>query len=257
LVVLGFTEGYALSIPCLSTTFGYIPHQYLYLLSGLLTCGKCGQRLHGKSAYSSNGKRHRYYAHRSTCPEGGLERIDAERAQELVLAWLQNVASNGERFGELEARGKERIARHIGELRESLRGLESEGVALQERVEARIQELTKTKAEAVRESIEKSIIDLRQRKKELDEKQALVVESVRQMESVLKNEDDLFTKYSRLIRKVLDQSGEALKLGIQGLISRLLLMDTEMKLALSGVNLKEPVRVPFASAPPAGLEPAT
>ena len=37
-----------------------------------------------------------------------------------------------------------------------------------------------------------------------------------------------------------------------GLISSLLLMDTEMKLALSGITLKEPVRVPFVFAPPIG-----
>jgi site-specific DNA recombinase len=56
------------------------PEHYLYLLSGLLACGKCGQRLQGRSAYSSNGKRYRYYSHRSKCPEGGLDRIDAEMA---------------------------------------------------------------------------------------------------------------------------------------------------------------------------------
>lgn len=235
----------------------YVCRRIAYLLSGLLTCGKCGQRLQGKSAYSSNGKRHRYYAHRSTCPKGGLNRIDAEMAQGLVLAWLRNLASNGERFQELEAQGKKRIERHIGELRESLRGLDTESVALQERVEARIQELTKTRTEAVRESIEKSIIDLRERKKGLEEKQTLIIDAIHQTESILKNQEDQFTRYSRWIRQVLDQSGEALMLGIQGLISRLLLMDSEMKLALSGVPLKEPVRVAFVFAPPAGLEPAT
>ncbi len=233
------------------------PERYLYLLSGLLACGKCGQRLQGRSAYSSNGKRHRYYSHRTKCPEGGLDRIDAEMAQELVLAWLRDVASNGERFRELEAQGRKRIAHHIGELRESLRGLEAEGAAIEERVEARIQELTKTRTEAVRESIEKSILDLRQRKKGLEEKQTFVLDAIRQTESILKSQEDQFTRYSRWIRKVLDQTGEGLKLGIHGLISRLLLMDTEMKLALSGVDLKEPVRVAFSFAPPAGLEPAT
>ena len=233
------------------------PERYLYLLSGLLACGKCGQRLQGRSAYSSNGKRHRYYSHRTKCPEGGLDRIDAEMAQELVLAWLRDVASNGERFRELEAQGRKRIAHHIGELRESLRGLETEGAAIEERVEARIQELTKTRTEAVRESIEKSILDLRQRKKGLEEKQTFVLDAIRQTESILKSQEDQFSRYSRWIRKVLDQTGEGLKLGIHGLISRLLLMDTEMKLALSGVGLKEPVRVAFAVAPPAGLEPST
>ena len=129
-------------------------------------------------------------------------------------------------FRELEAQGKERIEHQIGELRQSLRNLKTESVALQDRMEARIQELTKIRTEAVRESI-------------------------------LKSQEDQFTRYSLWIRKVLDQSGEGLKLGIQGLILRLLLMDTEMKLALSGVGLKEPVRAPFAVAPPAGLEPAT
>jgi site-specific DNA recombinase len=226
------------------------PQRYLYLLSGLLACGKCGQRLQGRSAYSSNGKRHRYYSHRTKCPEGGLDRIDAEMAQELVLSWLRDVASNGQRFQELEAKGRKRIAHHISELRESLRSLETEGAAIEERVEARIQELTKTRTEAVRESIESSILDLRQRKKELEEKQTLVLDAIRQMESVLKSQEDQFTKYSRWIRKVLDQTGESLKLGIQGLIPSLLLMDTKMKLALSGVNLREPVRVVFSVAPP-------
>ena len=89
-------------------------------------------------------------------------------------------------------------------------------------MEARIQELTKTRTEAVRESIEKSIIDLRQRKKGLEEKQTFVLDAIRQTESILKNQEDQFTRYSRWIRKVLDQTGEGLKLGIQGLISRLL-----------------------------------
>ena len=226
------------------------PQRYLYLLSGLLACGKCGQRLQGRSAYSSNGKCHRYYSHRTKCSEGGLDRIDAEMAQELVLAWLRDVASNGQRFRELEAQGRKRIAHHIGELRESLRGLETEGAAIEERVETRIQELTRTRTEAVRESIEKSILDLRQRKKGLEEKQTFVLDAIRQTESILKNQEDQFTRYSRWIRKVLDQTGDGLKLSIHELISRLLLMDSEMKLALSGVGLKEPVRVPFAVAPP-------
>jgi hypothetical protein len=46
-------------------------------------------------------------------------------------------------------------------------------------------------------------------------------------------------------------------LGISSEFAKLLLMDTEMKLALSGVNLKEPVRVTLALAPPDGLEPPT
>jgi hypothetical protein len=99
--------------------------------------------------------------------------------QELLLAWLRDVASNGPRFRELEAQGRKRIAHHVGELRESLRNLETEGAAIEERVEARIQELTRTRTDAVRESIEKSIFDLQQRKKGLEEKKTFVLDAIR------------------------------------------------------------------------------
>ena len=64
-------------------------------------------------------------------------------AQGLVLGWLEDIAMNGGRFRQLQTQGRERIGRQLVELQESLQGLESEGVALQERVEARIQELIK------------------------------------------------------------------------------------------------------------------
>jgi hypothetical protein len=96
------------------------------LLSGLITCSKCGQRLHGKSANSRNGKRHRYHSHKTKCPEGGLDRMVAEMAQDLVLGWLRDVASNGERFRELETHGRERIGRHIVNLRQESGKLDAE-----------------------------------------------------------------------------------------------------------------------------------
>jgi site-specific DNA recombinase len=233
------------------------PERYTYLLSGLLSCGQCGEKLQGKSAYSARGKRYHYYAHRSTCAKEGRNGIDAEVAQGLVLSWLRDIAGNGEKFRELQTQGRERIGRQIGELRGSLKGLESDGAALKEQVETRIQELTRTKAEAVRDSIEKSIIDLGQRQKELEEKRLFANHDVREMESIVQNDGDLFTSYSRRIRKGLDGPAEGLKDGLQGLIASLLLTDTQIKLALSGVPLREPVRLVFASSPPEGLEPPT
>jgi hypothetical protein len=47
------------------------------------------------------------------------------------------------------------------------------------------------------------------------------------------------------------------KKGLKELISNLILQETQIKVALSGVNLKEPISAVFASSPPAGLEPAT
>ena len=233
------------------------PERYTYLLSGLIRCGTCGEKLQGKSSYASSGKRHRYYSHRTTCAKGGLPRIHAEVAQDLVLGWLQDIAGNGERFRELQAQGRERLGRQIDELRQSLKGLESEGAALKKQVEARIQELTRTKAEVVRDSIEKSITDLGQRQKELEDKRLFADYAVRELESTVQNDGDAFSAYSRRIRKVLDMPAEGLKAGLLGLIAGLLLADTEIKVALSGVPLREPVRLLFASSPPEGLEPPT
>jgi hypothetical protein len=198
------------------------PQRYLYLLSGLLACGKCGEKLQGKSAYSSRGKRHRYYSHRTTCSKGGLPRIHAEVAQGLVLGWLHDIAGNGQRFRELQAQGRERLGRQIAELQQSLKGLESEGAALKEQVELRIQELTRTKAEAVRDSIERSIVDLGQRQKEIEEKRLLADHAVCELESLVQDDGDLFSAYSRRIRKVLDGPTEQLKAALQGLIANLL-----------------------------------
>ena len=85
--------------------------RHTYLLSGLLVCGACGERLQGKSAWSNADRRHRYYAHRSACPQGGLGRVNAEMAQGLVLGWLRELAGSGERFRTLEAQGRARLGR--------------------------------------------------------------------------------------------------------------------------------------------------
>jgi hypothetical protein len=205
------------------------PERYTYLLSGLIRCGACGEKLQGTSSYASSGRRHRYYSHRTTCSKGGLPRIHAEVAQDLVLGWLRDIAGNGERFRELQAQGRERLGRQLGELRDSLKGLESEGAALKKQVELRIQELTRTRVEAVRDSIEKSITDLGQRQKEVDEKRLFADHAVRELESIVQNDGDLFSAYSRRIRKVLDGPAEGLKAGLQGLMASLLLTDTILK----------------------------
>ena len=43
---------------------------------------------------------HHYYAHRSACSQGGLARIDAEVALDLVLGWLEDIAESSEKFRE-------------------------------------------------------------------------------------------------------------------------------------------------------------
>ncbi len=209
------------------------PHQHVYLLSRLLACGKCGQRLQGKSAHSSSGKRHRYYSHRSTCPEGGLARIDAEMAQELVLEWLRDVASNGEKFRELEAQGRERIAKRIGELRKEVGKLGAELTGVGRQIEARIQELTRAKSELVRESIEKSIVALEEERKDTAGRQALIDHSVTDLEGLVSKDKSLFSEYRGRIQQVLKKPEDEKKPALAGLIASLLLQDGGIKIGSS------------------------
>ena len=233
------------------------PHRYIYLLSGLLICGKCGQKLQGKSAYSSSGKRHRYYAHRSTCSQGGLTRIDAETAQELVLGWLRDVASNGEKFRELEAQGKERIGRQIGELRKEAGKLEAELTGVRKQIEARIQELTRAKAERVRESIEKSIVGLEDERKDTEGRRALLDRSIAELEGMVSKDKNLFAEYRGSIQEILKKHEDEKKAALADLIASLLLHEGGIKIALSSVNQKALRSTAFVFAPPAGLEPTT
>jgi hypothetical protein len=162
-----------------------ISYYYNYLFSGLLRCGKCGEKLQGKSAYSRTGKRHYYYSHKSTCTEGRLNRIDAEITQGLVFDWLKNIEGNGEKFQQLEEQGRERITQKIALLQDSLKELETEVADIKEQIDARIQELTKAKSEVVRDSIEKSIIELEQGRKENDEKRLSVYASILELENLI------------------------------------------------------------------------
>jgi len=230
---------------------------YLYLFSGLLACGKCGQRLQGKSAYSSKGKRHRYYSHRAKCPEGGLDRIDAEMAQELVLAWLRDIASNGERFRELEAQGRERIGRQIGELRHQSEKLDAELASARKQIEARIQELTRAKAERVRESIEQSIVGLEEERKDTEGRRVLVAQSIAELETLVSKDRSLFSEYRDRIRGVLRKTEAEQKASLADLIVSLLLQEGGIKIALSSVNQKALRSSVLVFAPPAGLEPTT
>ena len=223
---------------------------YIYLLSGLFTCGKCGQRLQGKSAHSRNGKRHRYYSHRTRCPEGGLDRIDAELAQGLVLGWLRDVASNGQRFRELETEGRKRIGHRIGELRQEARKLDAELTCVRRQIEARIQELTRAKAERVRESIEQSIVALEETRKDTEGRHALLAGSIAEIEGLISKDRSLFSDYRDRIQGVLKKTETEQKATFADLVTSLLLQDGGIKIALSSVNQKALRSSVLVFAPP-------
>ena len=93
--------------------------RFVYLLSGLVRCGKCGQQLQRKSAWSSSDHRCHYYSHRHTCPNGGIVRIGAALIHQLVLGWMRDIANDGQRFEELRKEGAKRVDCRITELQEA------------------------------------------------------------------------------------------------------------------------------------------
>jgi hypothetical protein len=175
-------------------------------------------------------------------------------AQDLVLGWLRDIAGNGERFRELQAQGRERLGRQLGELRAELGKRDAVLSGLREQIEARIRELTRTKAEAARDSIEKSIVGLERERKEAEERQALLVHSKAELESLVAQDRDLFADYRRRIRDVLRKEDEELKDSLAALVSSLLLEETSIKIALVSINRTGLRSSVLLSSPRSGVE---
>jgi hypothetical protein len=189
--------------------------RFVYLFSGLIRCGDCGQRLQGKSAWSSAEHRHHYYSHRSTCPQGGLNRVDAELVHRLALDWLRDIARDGERFEALRKEGVKRIGKRVRELRHALSGLRADAARAGADMEARIAELTRTDSVAVRRPIEQSISRLDAEKKEAETRAGYVQQEIDQLHE-LSTSPSLFADYRRHIRETLPKLEGSLDRGAVG-----------------------------------------
>lgn len=109
--------------------------------------------------------------------------------------------------------------------------------------------MTKAKSEVVRDSIEKSIIELEQARKENEDRRLVVNAVILELKNLTLKNESLFGEYSGWIHGVMKKPANLQKDCLKELISSLILQETQIKVALSGVNLKEPVRVVFASSP--------
>jgi len=178
--------------------------------------------------------------------------MDAEIAQEMMLTWLRNVASNGEKFRELATQGKERIRRQINELPAEAEKREAEVSGLRKQIEARIQELTRARAAVVRESIEKSIVGLEEERKEAEGRRALVGPTIAELEGLRYRDKILFAAHQSRIQEVLCKHEDERKTALAGLITSLLLEEGGIKIALSGVNQKALRSSVLVFAPPLG-----
>ena len=237
--------------------------RYLYLFSGLLRCGSCGQKLQGKSAWSTSGTRHRYYSHQGSCPKGGHNRIRADDLHDLVLGWLRNIADNDKQFEKLRKEGEKRIERRIEELRRATTETDRELQIITEQIDARIDTMTKATSETVRQTIEESINRLSALQEEKRQLQAFTEQEIDRLES-LKDDLAAHDDYRQCITETLqtidtnsDTTPHDKRIAIKDLIASLVLEETQIKVALSGVNRKGPVSTVSCFAPPVGLEPTT
>jgi hypothetical protein len=144
---------------------------------------------------------------------------------------------------------------------------EAEKADIDEQIEISIQELVKTKSETARKTIEKSIENLETERQEANEKTAYVNRVISNIENQVKNVD-LFGEYRKHILDVMAMVGksagksgengtESVKAAVKSLVSVLILQDSAIKIALSGVNHSGPRSSVFAPSPPLGLEPRT
>jgi len=216
----------------------------------LIRCGKCGEKLQGKSAYSRIKKKHYYYSHKHTCKNDGINRIDAESTHKLILDWLRDISVNGEKFHQLQEQGKIRINNRIDFLNKSLKELDAEEIRLEKEIEARVSELVKTKLDVVKSTIEQSIVKLDEDKKDIEAKRLYIEYEIEELKKLLADGKNLFKEYSQKIKDILNKGFADIKEKLKDIVSYIRLDEKEIKIALSGVNQKGLVSALFASSPP-------
>ena len=167
----------------------------------------------------------------------------------MVFNWLKDISINGKKFHKLQEEGRLRIKKRIAFLNKSLKELDTEEIELDKDIEKRVSELVKTKVAVVKETIEKSIVKLNDDKKVLKAKRLYIEYEIEELQKLFADGKDLFKDYSKEIKATINNDSARLKERLKNLISFIRLGNSEIKLALSGVNLKEPVSAVSGLAP--------
>jgi hypothetical protein len=95
---------------------------------------------------------------------------------------------------------------------------------------------------------------LEQGRKENEEKRLSVYAAILELENLTSKNESLFDEYRSWIHSVMKKPANLQKKRLKELISSLILQETQIKVALSGVNLKEPISAVFASSPRSGQQ---
>ncbi|QDK47380.1 hypothetical protein DOM22_05460 [Bdellovibrio sp. ZAP7] len=107
----------------------------VFLLSGILRCGKCGRPLNGQSAHGEK-EVHRYYAHsykRGSSNACSFKRVRADEIEDVVISYLTNVISRAGYMNGIEANLRsianetpENVADQIAKVKSALAEVEAE-----------------------------------------------------------------------------------------------------------------------------------
>ena len=155
-----------------------------------------------------------------------------------------------------------RANRRIAELQEARARIDREQKSLLEQIDARIDELARTRTDRVRSSIEANITRLEDQKEERQQKRIYIEHEIEQLEAAAAA-PELFAIYQKEIRKALslieqDSDTGKQKMALTDLLASLTVTTEGVKIALSGlVNRRAPGSTLLVLAPPAGLEPTT
>lgn len=87
----------------------------------------------------------------------------------LVLGWLRDIANDGQLFEKLRQEGAKRVNHRITQLQEARTRIDQQKTSLVQKIDARIDELARTKADGIRCSSEASITRLESRKQEKEQ----------------------------------------------------------------------------------------
>ena len=77
---------------------------------------------------------------------------------------------------------------------------------MESEIEARVSELVKAKLDAVKSTVEKSIVKLDQEKKDIEAKQLYIKHEIEALKELLADGKDLFREYSDVIKNALNNS---------------------------------------------------
>ena len=171
--------------------------RYTYSLSGLIRCSQCGELFQGKSAYSHTGKRHNYYAHKTSCRKNGLNSIDATDTHQLIFREITKIQGNPKTLAVLLRQTAGKMTEEVLHLRKKQKDQVAAMKVITHKLEGRISQLSKNNSTELHRVIEESILSMEKERARILDQQQRTESRLEDLEQRLQLSDpgaNLFTK---------------------------------------------------------------